>query len=83
MKPKNEKIKFNTEEEFKFYTKRLSECLSSEDRLKGLQMQNYDKYSILFNPEDIEYSLEELEEKLNKLKFIEKEIIRNLLLITE
>lgn len=75
MKNKNKSITFNTEEQYEFYTTRLSTCMSSEERLKGQQMQNYQKTSILYNPIDVEYTVEELKEKLEKVKEIEKSIM--------
>lgn len=72
MENKNKKEKFNVENEYNFYMNRLSTCIGPEENRKGKQMQNYLKTSILFNPLDVDYSKEELEEKLNKLKEIEK-----------
>lgn len=68
---KDTRIDFNVEKEYEFYMNRLSSCISPIERVKGYQMQNYLKTSILFNPKDVNYNKEELKEKLNKLKEIE------------
>lgn len=70
MQNKNSKIKFNAEQEFTFFAKRLSESISKEESLKGQQMKNYLEYSIMYNPKDVNYTEEELNEKLQKIKFI-------------
>ena len=71
MENKNKKETFNVEKEYEFYMNRLSTCISPDEKKKGQQMQKYLETSVLFNPEDVNYSKEQLQEKLNKTKEIE------------
>ena len=78
MRNKNHNIEFNTENAYEFYMKRLQNALYKSDKEKGNQMERYMKYSVLFNPEDVDYTKKELEEKLQKARELEYTILRQL-----
>lgn len=77
-KNKDKSIKFNLEKELDFYTERLSTGIALSDIKKGNQLKNYLSFSVLFNPEDVNYSKEELEEKLSQIRKLD-EMISSLL----
>lgn len=68
-------IGFDTEESFKFYMNRLLSSISLKEQAKGVQMKNLYEHSIFFNPVDIKYTEEELDEKLTELLQLQKQII--------
>ena len=70
MENKNKKMNFNLEKEYDFYMNRYNSFSSKEEKEIGSHLENYKKTSLLYNPIDVNYSKEELKEKLQKLNEI-------------